>query len=64
MLRSVRQVLAYAKGTADTCQYGVHIPESLDVKAIRRKVCMSQEESARHFGVDKRSPLPRRRNEC
>lgn len=55
MLKSARQALAYAKGAADTRQYGIHIPERLDVKAIRGKVCMSQEEFARHFGVSKRT---------
>lgn len=55
ILKSARQALAYAKGTAETHQYGVHIPDQLDVKAIRRKVCMSQEEFARHFGVSKRT---------
>ena len=37
ILKSARQALAYAKGTAETRQYGVHIPERLDVKAIRGK---------------------------
>ena len=55
ILKSARQALAYAKGTAKAHQYGVHIPDKLDVKAIRRKVCMSQEEFARHFGVSKRT---------
>ena len=55
MVKSARQALAYAKGTAETRQYGVHIPERLDVKAIRGKVWMSQEEFARHFGVSKRA---------
>ena len=55
ILKSARQALAYARGTAKAHQYGVHIPERLDVKAIRRKVCMSQEEFARHFGVSKRT---------
>ena len=55
ILKSARQALAYAKGTAKAHQYGVHIPDRLDVKAIRRKVCMSQEEFARHFGVSKRT---------
>ena len=62
MLRSARQALAYAKGTAETHQYGVHIPARLDVKAIRGKVCMSQEEFARHFGVSKRTVQDRERH--
>ena len=49
VLKSARQALAYAKGTAKTHQYGAHIPDKLDVKAALRKVCISQEEFARHF---------------
>ena len=33
----------------------MHIPDTLDVQAIRRKVHMSQDEFARHFGVSKRT---------
>ena len=55
ILTSAHQALAYAKGDADMTTYGVHIPETLDVQAIRHKVHMSQEEFARHFGVSKRT---------
>ena len=44
ILKSARQALTYAKGTAKTHQYGVHVPGRLDVKAALRKVCMSQDE--------------------
>ena len=44
ILKSARQALAYAKGTAEARQYGVHIPDKLDVKAALRKVRMSQDE--------------------
>jgi len=54
ILTSARQALAYATGEADTSQYGVHVPEHLDVRAIRQKIRMPQEELARHFGVHKR----------
>jgi DNA-binding transcriptional regulator YiaG len=36
-------------------QYGVHVPEHLDVQTIRQKIRMSQAEFARHFGVNKRT---------
>jgi putative transcriptional regulator len=55
MLKSARQALVYAEGQADPNAYIVHIPENLDVKAIRSKIGMSQEEFARHFGVSKRT---------
>ena len=55
ILKSARQALAYAEGQAEPSDYRIHVPEDLDVKAIRRKIGMSQEEFARHFGVSKRT---------
>jgi putative transcriptional regulator len=48
--RGLEEALAYAEGTADASQYGVHIPEGIDVKAIRAKLNMTQEEFAGRFG--------------
>jgi putative transcriptional regulator len=48
--RGLEEALAYAEGTADTSRYGVHIPEDIDVKAIRAKLDMTQEEFAGRFG--------------
>lgn len=42
ILKSARQALAYAKGTAKAHQYGVHVPERLDVKAIRRRESLTK----------------------
>jgi putative transcriptional regulator len=36
--RGLEEALAYAEGTADVSRYGVHIPEAIDVKAIRAKL--------------------------
>jgi putative transcriptional regulator len=55
ILTSARQALAYATGEADTRQYSLYVPEHLDVRGIRQKIRMSQEEFARHFGVNKRT---------
>jgi putative transcriptional regulator len=55
ILKSARQALAYAEGRAEPSAYIVHVPEELDVKAVRSKIGMSQEEFARHFGVSKRT---------
>ncbi|HEV8714015.1 MAG TPA: helix-turn-helix domain-containing protein [Candidatus Binatia bacterium] len=54
MLRGVKSALAFARGEKD---HGciVHIPEEIDVKAIREKVDMSQEEFAQRFGFSKRT---------
>lgn len=48
--RSLRQALAYVEGTADVTKYRVHVPEEIDVRAIREKLGMTQEEFARQFG--------------
>ena len=55
ILKGARQALAYAKGEADATSYGVHIPSELDVKSIRQKIGMSQQEFAGYFGVSKRT---------
>jgi len=54
MIASAKQALAFARGEPD---HGciVHIPAEIDVKTIREKVDMSQEEFARQFGFSKRT---------
>lgn len=48
--RSLEQAVAYAEGKADAADYRVHVPERIDVKAIRAKLNMTQEEFAGRFG--------------
>jgi putative transcriptional regulator len=48
--RGLRQALAFVEGTADLSKYRVHIPREIDVRAIRDKLGMTQEEFARQFG--------------
>lgn len=48
--RSLHEAMAYAKGEADPSAYRVHVPEKVDVKAIRTKLGMTQEEFAGRFG--------------
>jgi putative transcriptional regulator len=48
--RGLEEAVAYAQRTADPTRYGVHIPEDVDVKAIRTKLGMTQEEFAGRFG--------------
>ena len=50
ILRGARQALAFVEGTADLSQYRVHIPKEIDVRAIRAKLKMTQEDFARQFG--------------
>jgi putative transcriptional regulator len=48
--RGLEDALAYAEEKADASRYGVHIPEDIDVKAIRAKLHLTQEEFAGRFG--------------
>ena len=47
--RGLEQAIAYAEGTADEREYVVHMPSEIDVKAIRAKLEMTQEEFAELF---------------
>lgn len=53
MIASAKQALAFAAGEDNGC--AAHIPEDIDVKAIRKKVNMSQSEFANLFGLNKRT---------
>ena len=46
----LEQAIAYANGTADPNTYRVYTPAAIDVKAIRGKLDMTQEEFAGQFG--------------
>jgi putative transcriptional regulator len=48
--RGLEQALAYARGEAKESAYRVHVPREIDVRAIRSKLGMTQEEFAARFG--------------
>lgn len=48
--RGLEEAVAFAEGTADASRFGVHIPHEIDVKAIRGKLAMTQQEFAGRFG--------------
>jgi putative transcriptional regulator len=48
--RGLQEALVYAEGKADERAYRVHVPERIDVKAIRTRLDMTQEEFAGRFG--------------
>jgi len=48
--RGLEQAAAFAEGTADESAYRIHVPKRIDVKAIRAKLDMTQEEFAGRFG--------------
>lgn len=49
ILRGLEQALAFIEGTADESQYVVHIPPEIDIKAIRGRLGMTQQEFAKRF---------------
>ena len=54
LIESARQALAFAKGKEDHgCE--VHVPDDIDVKAIRENISLSQSEFAKLFGLSKRT---------
>ena len=46
----LEEAVAYAKGEAGRRRYRVHVPERVDVRAIRRRLAMTQAEFAARFG--------------
>lgn len=48
ILRGARQALAYAQGARTG--FVAHVPESIDVAAIRKRLRLSQAEFAQQFG--------------
>jgi putative transcriptional regulator len=48
--RGLKEAVAFAEGKADVSGYRIHVPEKIDVKAIRTGLNMTQEEFAGRFG--------------
>ena len=46
----LREAIAFANGAAEASTYRIHVPAKVDVRAIRKKVGLSQNEFARRFG--------------
>lgn len=50
IMEGARQALEIAQGKADPATYRVHVPDRMDVRAIRRRLGYSQTEFASRFG--------------
>lgn len=50
ILRGLNEALAFAEGTADMSLYKVHIPAEIDVRAIRGRLGLTQQQFAVRFG--------------
>ncbi len=48
--RGLGDALSYAKGEADMSKYRVHVPNQIDVRAIRDRLGLTQQEFAGEFG--------------
>ena len=48
--RGLQEAIAHAEGTAERNAFDVHVPATVDVKAIRASLGMSQQEFAGRFG--------------
>ena len=50
--KRLSEAIAIAKGEADPSTYRVHVPAKVDVKAIRKKVGLTQLEFAAQYGLN------------
>jgi putative transcriptional regulator len=48
--RGLEETVTYARGDAKKSAYRVHVPPLIDVRAIRTKLGMTQDEFASRFG--------------
>jgi putative transcriptional regulator len=51
VIESMKEALAISRGELSTAAYNIHIPERVDVKAIREKMGLSQTSFANQFGL-------------
>ncbi len=52
ILRGMKEAIAFADGTADVSLYKVHIPAEIDVRAIRGRLGLTQQQFAVRFGFN------------
>jgi putative transcriptional regulator len=51
ILQGAKEALAFARGEADPKDYRIHVPPDIDVKTIRRRLKLTQDEFSRRFGI-------------
>jgi len=51
LIKAMDEAIAISKGDADPSTYRVHVPASIDVRAVRQKLNMTQAEFAGRFAV-------------
>jgi putative transcriptional regulator len=50
IMSGLSETAAHLAGTTDAKEFRIHIPEAIDVRAIRKSLKMSQDTFAEHFG--------------
>ena len=50
IMSGLSEAAAHLAGTANAQEFRIHIPEAIDVRAIRNGLKMSQDVFAKHFG--------------
>lgn len=50
LIAAAKEARAIARGEADPATYRIHVPPEIDVKALRRKLKLSQAQFAQRFG--------------
>ena len=50
ILAGLNDAIAFADGTADKSKYRVHIPPEIDVRAMRRRMKLTQEDFCASYG--------------
>jgi putative transcriptional regulator len=51
LIKAAQEASAIARGEANPSTYRVHVPASIDVKAVRHKLHMTQAEFSARFAV-------------
>ena len=51
IIEGMKEALAISKGELPSVEYKIHIPENVDVKAIRETMGLSQSSFANRFGL-------------
>lgn len=53
IMRGLEEATAYSRGEVDTTKFRIHVPDAIDVAAIRAKLGLTQEAFAAQFGFSK-----------
>jgi len=51
LIKAAKEARAIVRGEADATTYRVHVPTDVDVRSIRRRLKLTQDEFSRRFGI-------------